>query len=71
MVNLTVIALLTIAHWSYPGNITEHLRNHHGQNLAGLSIEQQLTLHDRIHEAERAKKPQQVQPRRFGWRFNR
>lgn len=69
MVNLIVIALLAIVHWSYPGNITEHLRNHHGQNVSGLSIEQQLTMHDRIHEAERAKRPQQVSPRR--WRFKR
>lgn len=40
-------------HWTYPGDITTHLTGTHGQNVNGLSIEQQLSLHDALHENRR------------------
>lgn len=40
-------------HWTYPGDITTHLTGTHGANVAGLSIEQQLSLHDALHENRR------------------
>lgn len=43
-------------HWSYPGHITTHLQSerHGGINTNGMTIEQQLALHDQLHEAERS-----------------
>lgn len=41
------------SHWTYPGDITSHLENDHGQSVAGLSTEQQLDLHDSLHESGR------------------
>jgi hypothetical protein len=40
------------SHWSYPGDITTHLQSAHGQNVSGMSIEQQLNLHDALHESK-------------------
>ncbi len=40
-------------HWTHPGSIESHLRSGHGlssSEIAGLSHEQKLTLHDNIHE---------------------
>ncbi len=37
-------------HWTYPGSIEHHLRTTHGQNVTGLTREQMLDLHDRLHE---------------------
>jgi hypothetical protein len=41
------------SHWTYPGDITSHLQTTHGQNVSGMSTEQQLSLHDSIHESQR------------------
>lgn len=41
------------SHWTYPGDITSHLQTDHGQATNGMSIEQQLTLHDALHESQR------------------
>lgn len=41
------------SHWTYPGDITSHLETDHGQSVAGLSHEQQLDLHDSLHESGR------------------
>lgn len=40
-------------HWTCPGDITTHLTGTHGANVAGLTIEQQLSLHDALHENRR------------------
>jgi hypothetical protein len=40
------------SHWSYPGDITTHLQTAHGQTVYGMSIEQQLNLHDALHESK-------------------
>ncbi len=37
-------------HWTYPGTIETHLPNDHGVSAAGLSLEEQLTLYDQLHE---------------------
>lgn len=37
-------------HWSYPGTITNHLESSHGVSTAGLSRQEQLNLHDSLHE---------------------
>lgn len=42
-----------VNHWTYPGEITSHLQTAHGKQTAGMSMEQQLSAHDAIHEAER------------------
>jgi hypothetical protein len=41
------------SHWTYPGDITSHLEADHGQIVNGMSIEQQLSLHDSLHESQR------------------
>lgn len=41
-----------VQHWSYPGDITTHMQVEHGQSVSGLSIEQQLSMHDAIHESQ-------------------
>lgn len=41
------------SHWTYPGDITSHLEADHGQVVKGMSIEQQLSLHDSLHESQR------------------
>jgi hypothetical protein len=41
-------------HWTYPGDIASHLQNDHGQSVSGMSVDQQLTLHDSIHESQRS-----------------
>lgn len=40
----------TGGHWSYPGTITNHLETAHGVSTAGLSRQEQLNLHDSLHE---------------------
>lgn len=40
-------------HWSYPGDISTHMQTAHGQDVYGMSVEQQLSLHDSIHESQR------------------
>jgi hypothetical protein len=51
-------------HWGYPGRIEDHLASVHGQNVAGLSHEQLLDLHDAIHEGRSIPQRQMpVQPK--------
>jgi hypothetical protein len=40
------------SHWTYPGDITTHMQTTHGQNVSGMSVEQQLSMHDAIHESQ-------------------
>jgi hypothetical protein len=50
---ITLFLLCTPAkaqHWTYPGTIDKHLQLDHKVNIAGLSHEQQLDLHDALHE---------------------
>ena len=37
-------------HWSFPGTITNHLESEHGVSTAGLTRQEQLNLHDSLHE---------------------
>lgn len=37
-------------HWSYPGEISNHLATDHAVQTAGMSREQMLNLHDSLHE---------------------
>lgn len=37
-------------HWTYPGEISNHLASSHGVSTAGMSREQMLDLHDSLHE---------------------
>lgn len=39
-------------HWSYPGEISNHLANDHGVQTNGMSREQMLDLHDALHEGQ-------------------
>lgn len=44
-------------HWTHPGTIYSHLISEHGfspAQLAGLTAEQMLTLHDQAHNAKKA-----------------
>jgi hypothetical protein len=43
-----------VQHWSYPGDITTHMQVEHGQSVSGMSVEQQLSMHDAIHESQRS-----------------
>ena len=39
-------------HWSYPGSISNHLRQGHGvTNTQGMSLEQMETMHDNLHRS--------------------
>ncbi len=39
-------------HWSYPGNLSEHLSSDHGViDTSGMSQEDKLSLHDSLHES--------------------
>ncbi len=42
--------LARVGHWSYPGEIGNHLAKDHGVSTAGMTREQQLQLHDSLHE---------------------
>jgi len=69
-----VVVNINQAHWTYPGDITTHLRTAHGQNVSGLSHEQQLTLHDSLHNgtANVSRKTYYVAPRKvLFWRWRR
>lgn len=49
----TNVVASTGSHWTYPGNIYDHLINGHGQSdylTSGLTPEQAKTLHDNLHE---------------------
>lgn len=40
-----------IRQWTYPGDIGNHLRNHHHINTNGMSFEQMKYLHNILHES--------------------
>lgn len=44
------VVVSSSSHWTYPGDIASHLSTTHGQDVSGLTTEQQLTLHDDLHE---------------------
>lgn len=54
-----------VRHWTYPGNIDDHLQYAHGVSPAGLTHEQKLSLHDSLHEGTRAKPPTVVSEATF------
>ncbi len=37
-------------HWTYPGTIDNHLEYDHGVSTAGMSRQEKLNYHDRLHE---------------------
>lgn len=50
----SVVQSTHTAHWTHPGDIHSHLRNGHGFDARGLSVEQAKSEHDRLHNAQRA-----------------
>jgi len=38
------------ARWTFPGDLTTHLQTTHGQNVSGMSVADQLKLHDSLHD---------------------
>lgn len=50
-------------HWSYPGNLATHLSTTHGVNVAGMSKEEMLDMHDYLHETS----PRKSTSRRVGF----
>lgn len=40
-------------HWSWPGDLHDHLRSAHGINTTGMTREEMMTAHDRAHEVGR------------------
>lgn len=38
------------ARWTWPGNLSDHLRSTHGANVNGLSQDELERLHDQLHE---------------------
>lgn len=45
-------------HWTYPGEIHNHLSTGHGVNAAGMSRAQAEAEHDRLHNAARQSRSQ-------------
>lgn len=39
-------------HWTYPGDLSDHLRTTHGVSVDGMSKEQMLNMHDVLHESQ-------------------
>lgn len=39
--------------WTWPGNLAQHLKTRHGQDVDGLSQDQLESLHDRLHEGRK------------------
>lgn len=39
------------ARWTFPGDLTTHLQTTHGQSVAGMSVADQLRLHDSLHDS--------------------
>jgi hypothetical protein len=48
-------------HWSYPGEISNHLAVGHNVNASGMTREQMLNLHDSLHESAPVQAPVRVQ----------
>lgn len=49
-----LLANISNAHWTYPGDLATHLRQTHGIQTAGMSRQQMLYLHDSLHESTRS-----------------
>lgn len=47
-------------HWTFPGDLSDHLRTTHGANVDGMTKEQMLNMHDALHESEPVKVVQPV-----------
>ena len=56
-------------HWSFPGELSHHLRTTHGIQTAGKSYQEMLYLHDSLHESGTPLRKQQ--PRRVLRLFRR
>jgi hypothetical protein len=41
-------------HWTYPGDITSHLLSGHAVDASNMSVAEQLSLHDSLHNSVRA-----------------
>lgn len=60
-------------HWSYPGELTQHLETEHAVSTAGLSRQEMLDLHDSLHEgspqfaADRTSRPPLLSRPQTGW----
>lgn len=39
------------ARWTFPGDLTTHLQTTHGQSVSGMSVADQLRLHDSLHDS--------------------
>lgn len=39
------------ARWTFPGDLTTRLQSSHGQNVSEMSVDDQLKLHDSLHDA--------------------
>jgi hypothetical protein len=62
---MMLVLLLAVGHWSYPGELSRHLQGPpHYVNVAGMSHEQMLTLHDRLHEQAKVKAKRKLVRRR-------
>lgn len=48
-------------HWSYPGEISNHLAREHNVNVSGMTREQMLNLHDSLHESAPVQAPVRFQ----------
>lgn len=48
--NCPTTANVLPGHWTYPGTISNHLERDHGVSTSGLTRQEQLNLHDSIHE---------------------
>jgi len=58
-------------HWSFPGNITNHLQTDHGQTISGMSTEDQLRLHDSIHTSSRSSYSSSYSSSSYSFRGNK
>jgi len=50
---------LVRSHWTYPGEIRQHLASGHRVKASGMSREEAESLHDSLHNAERGVRVQQ------------
>ncbi len=57
MAKVVTSPIARAGHWTYPGEIGNHLASDHGVATAGMSREQQLDLHDSIHEGQSPQMP--------------
>lgn len=48
--------------WTWPGDLANHLRVEHGQNVSGMSFESMRALHDNLHNGTRYTMPSYTMP---------